>query len=102
MTGPSTDRTPKRPNSLALTGTQSLVDFSTPALGVSAFCRAVLSKLIPDKFWGHGPKGLVNKGEFLHKVDRFVRLRRFESMSLHVAFQGLEVISNLRAYNFLG
>ncbi|KAI4161815.1 MAG: hypothetical protein LQ342_004506 [Letrouitia transgressa] len=38
-----------------------LVDSATPSANVSAFCRAVLFKLIPDGFWGNGPDGVENK-----------------------------------------
>ena len=87
--GPTTAQS--KPSTLALPKGQSLIDSATPSSDVSAFCRAVLSKLIPDKLWGCGPEGLRNKDRVLHTVDRFVRLRRFESMSLHVVVQGLEV-----------
>ena len=66
-------------------------DLATPHANVSAFCRAVLSKLIPDRFWGEGEQGQENKKIVLRNVDRFVTLRRFEPLSLHVVFQGLKV-----------
>ena len=97
MVGPGRDVNLSRPSLMVVPGAQSLIDFSTPASDVSAFCRAVLSRLIPDKFWGIGPQELRNKAIVLRKVDQFVRLRRFESMSLHVVFQGLEVASHLRS-----
>ncbi len=95
MAGPNRDMKLSRPSSMVVPRNQSLIDFSTPASDVSAFCRAVLSKLIPDKFWGIAPQELRNKAIILQKVDQFVRLRRFESLSLHVVFQGLEVVSDL-------
>ena len=58
---------------------------------VSAFCQAVLSHLIPNGFWGAGEQGEYNKKIVMRQIDRFVRLRRFESMTLHGAYQGIKV-----------
>ena len=68
-----------------------LVSLATPHSNVSAFCQAVLSNLIPNGFWGEGTQGLENKDVVMRNIDRFVRLRRFESLSLHAVFQGLKV-----------
>ncbi|PNY25820.1 Telomerase reverse transcriptase, partial [Tolypocladium capitatum] len=68
-----------------------LVDSACPAPDVSAFCRAVLSKIIPNGFWGDGDTMYHNKTTFLHKVDHFINLRQFESMTLHEISQGLKV-----------
>jgi telomerase reverse transcriptase len=70
---------------------KSLVQMATPTEQVSAFCRAVLSKLIPAEFWGTGPSQLPNKEALLKNVDHFVKLRRFESMSLHEVIQDMKV-----------
>ncbi|RDA96012.1 hypothetical protein CP533_5880, partial [Ophiocordyceps camponoti-saundersi (nom. inval.)] len=69
----------------------SLVDAATPVSHVSAFCQAVMSKIIPNQFWGDGDTGSHNKAAFLRKVDHFVKLRRFESISLHEILQGIRV-----------
>ncbi|KND89489.1 Telomerase reverse transcriptase [Tolypocladium ophioglossoides CBS 100239] len=68
-----------------------LVDSACPAPHVSAFCQAVLSKIIPDELWGDGDTMCHNKTTFLHKVDHFIKLRQFESMTLHEISQGLKV-----------
>ena len=68
-----------------------LVSLATPPSDVSAFCRAVLSNLIPNRFWGEGSEGQENKDVVMGSIDRFVRLRRFENLSLHAVFQGLKV-----------
>ncbi|KAK6841330.1 oxoglutarate iron-dependent oxygenase [Apiospora arundinis] len=66
---------------------QRLIDLSTPVSQVSAFCQSVLSKLVPDEFWGTEH----NKKVAMKKVDQFVHLRRFEGMYLHEAMQGMKV-----------
>lgn len=65
-----------------------MVNFATPVSDVSAFCRATLSNLIPDEFWG----AEMNKRIVWQHVDRFIRLSRFENVSLHVIFQGIKVL----------
>ena len=69
----------------------SLFDLATPQANVSAFCRAAISKLIPDEFWGADELGRQNKENLMHKTDRFVKLRRFDPMSLHEVSEGLKV-----------
>lgn len=69
----------------------SLTEYATPASSVSAFCRAVIQKLIPRQFWGVGPDGISNLKLVLRHVDRFIKLRRFESLSLHEVCKGIKV-----------
>ncbi|RCI15533.1 hypothetical protein L249_3433 [Ophiocordyceps polyrhachis-furcata BCC 54312] len=69
----------------------SIVDAASPASHVSAFCQAVVSKIIPNQFWGDGVTRSHNRAAFLRKVDHFIKLRRFESMSLHEICQGIKV-----------
>ncbi|KAG8165152.1 hypothetical protein KVR01_005427 [Diaporthe batatas] len=80
--------TPSSANPLTFS---SMTDLATPISQVSAFCQAVLSKIIPHEFWGHGDVQAHNRGMFLKNVDRFVKLRRFETMSLHEVMQGVKV-----------
>ncbi len=68
---------------------QSILDSATPAAEVSAFCRAVLSKIIPNDFLGSTKDH--NQEVLMQNIDRFVNLRRFESLSLHEVIQGMEV-----------
>lgn len=85
----------RKPESLALTRAipsfESLTELATPASDVSAFCQAVLAKIIPNKFWGDGPQQVQNKSLVMGQVDHFVKLRKFESMSLHEVEVGLRV-----------
>lgn len=71
----------------------SIVELATPLSQVSAFCQAVLCKIIPSSFWGEGETRRHNTAVFLRKVDHFIRLRRFETMSLHEISQELKVSS---------
>ncbi|PHH67661.1 hypothetical protein CDD80_664 [Ophiocordyceps camponoti-rufipedis] len=73
---------------LALPNQMPLVDVATPASCVSAFCQAIVSKMIPNQFWGDGDTMCHNKKTFLRSVDHFIKLRRFESMTLHEISQG--------------
>ena len=69
----------------------SMMGNATSTAMVSAFCRAVLSNLIPADFWGRGDVKSHNERVFHQNVDRFISLRRFESLSLHEVSQGLKV-----------
>ena len=80
--------TPKLP---AAPSNPSFTSLATPQSDVSAFCRAVLVKVIPDRFWGDSAQGLENKGVVMEHVDKFIRLRRFENMSLHTVCQRMKV-----------
>ncbi|KAL9044033.1 MAG: hypothetical protein Q9214_002802, partial [Letrouitia sp. 1 TL-2023] len=72
---------------------RDLIDSATPSANVSAFCRAVLSKLIPDGFWGHGLDGVENKKVVMLNIDQFVQMRRFETLNLHEIYQGIKIKS---------
>lgn len=67
------------------------MDLASPSANVSAFCRAVLGRVIPDEFLGIGEDQTHNKQVLMKNVDRFVDLRRFETLSLHDAVQGMKV-----------
>lgn len=69
----------------------SIVELACATARVSAFCQAVLSKIIPNAFWGEGEAQSHNKRMILRKVDHFIRLRRYETMSLHEIVQDLKV-----------
>lgn len=69
------------------------LDYSTPCASVSAFCRATLRRLIPKSFFGEGDDRIVNERQLMYQIDRFVRLSRFESLSLHEVCKGFKVHS---------
>ena len=77
--------------SVELDSDETLTDLATPAANISAFCRATLSKLLPTDFWGRAAEANDNERVFMGHVDKFIHLRRFETMSLHTAAQGLKV-----------
>lgn len=70
---------------------QALVDLATPASHVSAYCQAVLAKIIPDPFWGIDDVQKHNKATVMRKVDHFIKLRRFETVSLHEMLHKIKV-----------
>ncbi|KAK7416023.1 Telomerase reverse transcriptase [Neonectria punicea] len=47
--------------------------------------------MIPNEFWGDGETRSHNKSKILLKIDHFVKLRRFETMSLHEISQNLKI-----------
>lgn len=75
----------------------SIVTFATPVSHVSAFCRVIFSKIVPDGFWGEKEEGAANKAIVMRNIDRFVQLRRFENLSLHLMSQGLKVPSQWKS-----
>ena len=79
------------PKLLAAPSKSSFISLATPHSDVSAFCRAVLTNVIPNRLWGDGAQGRENQGVIMRHVDKFIRLRRFENMTLHTVCQGLKV-----------
>lgn len=71
---------------------KSITDHAIPSPKVSAFCRAVMLHLIPHEFWGSEDTQTHNRKIFHNNVDQFIRRRRFETLSLHEATQGLKVV----------
>ena len=80
-----------RPRDLDDCTASSIMQASTFAQ-VSSFCRAAVSKVFPRDFWGNGESGAHNLRAIMRNVDRFVRLRRYESLTLHDVLQGIEVL----------
>ena len=103
---PHTSRRPARHSIqaiqlLPLPQYKSLVDLATPSSQVSTFCQAVLSKIIPNAFWGDGETQIHNKAQVMLKVDHFIKLRRFETMSMHEVCQYLKVcLKDIHKWSF--
>ncbi|KAK2009947.1 hypothetical protein LZ32DRAFT_399188 [Colletotrichum eremochloae] len=72
----------------------AVTELATPAAYVSAFCQAVLAKVIPSEFWGFGDDQTHNKNMVLKRVDHFIKMRRFESMTLGELTDGIKVGSS--------
>ncbi|KAK2755546.1 hypothetical protein FQN54_006486 [Arachnomyces sp. PD_36] len=67
-------------------------EFATPVPSVSAFCRATILKLVPNELlYGVGEDAAHNKDHISKFIDTFIRMRRFESLSLHQVAQGMKV-----------
>ncbi|RYO83600.1 hypothetical protein DL762_006049 [Monosporascus cannonballus] len=81
----------KSSNALSRGPDRPLTDLATPPAKVSAFCQAVLSRILPNEFFGAGSTGQQNKELVLKKMHQFILLRRFEGMSLHEVMQGMKV-----------
>jgi len=79
-TAPSSDPSPPKPK-------ESFTDFASSIGEVSAFARAVILNIVPTEFWGSEE----NERGFMKNVDRFVKLRRYETLSLHEVMQGMKV-----------
>lgn len=69
----------------------NVIDYATPVATISAFCRAVLSHLLPTDFLGTGAVQQHNLEKLMQSIDRFLQLRRFEGMSLHDVSQGMKI-----------
>ncbi|KAF7718306.1 Uncharacterized protein PECH_001106 [Penicillium ucsense] len=69
----------------------NLTDYASPASAVSAFCRAALHKILPIQCFGEGPDGVQNRKAIMDHVDSFIKMRRFESPSLHQVCSGLKI-----------
>ncbi|KAH8199578.1 hypothetical protein TruAng_006275 [Truncatella angustata] len=61
----------------------SITSMATQSANVSAFCQAVVLKVVPRDLFGHEGTQKHNQDMLFRRIDQFIRLRRFESMSLH-------------------
>lgn len=69
---------------------QSLTELACSLQSVSAFCRAIVTKVIPSEAWGVGEAKSHNEQVIMHHTDQFVRMRKFESPTL------LEVVESIK------
>ncbi|KAG4305064.1 hypothetical protein PORY_001234 [Pneumocystis oryctolagi] len=65
----------------------SFFEMATPYSHVSRFLRAIIKQIIPKQFYG----SYSNFENILNNVDMFVRMRRFESISLHSLMNSLKI-----------
>jgi telomerase reverse transcriptase len=66
-------------------------DLATPVSCVSAFCQAIIKKVIPKRFWGSGELREHNEHLILRSVDKFIRARKYETFSLDEIMNLLKV-----------
>ena len=64
---------------------------ATPVAQVSAFCRAAVAKVFPTSFWGEDDTRTQNLKTVMCNIDRFIRLRRYESLSIHDVLHGIQI-----------
>ena len=50
--------------------------------------------MVPGQFYGVGKEGKQNQTVVFRHVDRFIRMRRFESPSLHEVCKGIKVVGS--------
>jgi telomerase reverse transcriptase len=62
---------------------------ATPLGNVSAFCRAAIRHVFPLELFGDHGGETSNSAAIMRCVDDFVRLRRYETTSLHDVVQGI-------------
>jgi telomerase reverse transcriptase len=70
---------------------QSFLAHATPAAKVAGFCRAVLLSILPRDTFGTGCDGQHNWTTMLRHVDSFIKMRRFETLTLHQVCQRLRL-----------
>ncbi|KAK6538129.1 hypothetical protein TWF694_011011 [Orbilia ellipsospora] len=69
----------------------SILLYSTSSHHVYLFLRAVMANMIPLEFWGSGNAIVKNRDVFFGHIERFAKLRRYESLSLHDVLQGFKM-----------
>jgi len=67
------------------------VRFASTVAQISAFCRAAVNKVFPPELWGSGTSGVHNHRLLEANINRFVRLRRYESMTMHEVLQPIKI-----------
>ncbi|KAF3912145.1 hypothetical protein ABW21_db0205925 [Orbilia brochopaga] len=65
--------------------------YETKSHNVYIFLRAVLGNIIPLEFWGIDKAAIRNRDVFFGHLERFVKLRRYESLTLHNVLQGFKI-----------
>ena len=70
---------------------QSFLSYATPTKNVVNFCKAVMRALLPVSAFGNGSNSEHNWTIFMRHLESFVRMRRFESTTLHRICQGIRI-----------
>lgn len=69
----------------------SFLPYAVPGDQVSSFCRAGLKSLLPRHVFGAGSDGKENYSQVMLQIDKFIHMRKFETISLHELRQGLKL-----------
>ena len=69
----------------------SIMQYATSTGQVSAFCQAVLRRILPRDALGTGQEGEENRNKLMRWVDHFIKMRRNETLNLHVTLQGIKI-----------
>lgn len=64
---------------------------ATPTAHLSAFCQAIVHKIIPRGFLGEGEGGDENWKKLLKSIDVFLQARRFESFCLDSVMKDVKI-----------
>lgn len=67
--------------------------YSTNPHQVFTFLRAILSNIIPMEFWGTENSAIHHRNKFFGHLEQFIKLRRYETLTLHEVMQGFKVRS---------
>ncbi|KAI5301076.1 hypothetical protein KEM56_001993, partial [Ascosphaera pollenicola] len=78
--------------------TFEMTTLATSPEAVSSFARSILKRILPHELFGQGQDGMLNLDSLMLQVDVFIKLRRFENLSLHTVAQGLKI----KAIDWLG
>ena len=73
--------------------TRSLIEAATSVDHVSAFCQAVITRIVPNDFLGTGAGGAKNRKTLLKNINLFIRCNRFENLTLHAVSQDIIITS---------
>ena len=70
---------------------RSFIELACSPHSVSAFCKAVISKVVPSELFGIGEAKIHHKRKILHVIDQFVKMRKFESPTLLQVIECIKV-----------
>ena len=71
----------------------AFVPYATSEQSVSSFCKAALFHILPRDTFGKGEDGIHNNKMILRHIDRFVWMRKYETINMHELVQGLRLKS---------
>ncbi|KAF3916552.1 hypothetical protein ABW20_dc0102400 [Dactylellina cionopaga] len=82
---------PKQHPSQEISPQDPILLYTTTSHCVFVFLRAVIGNIVPLAFWGNGKAAIKNREMFFSHLEKFVKLRRYESLSLHEVIQGFKM-----------